>query len=94
MIISLVSIVVMWILVIWKRRVGHQLNSEPILADANCTLVCVYMSVILLLSSGIYVLFGIPYVDSIGTLGLSYLAFKEGKECFEKASSDTYCACD
>lgn len=93
-VISMISILIMWILVIWKRKVGKQLDSEPILADANCTLVCVYMSIILLLSSGIYVLFGIPYIDSIGTLGLSYFAFKEGRECFQKAKSDIHCACD
>ena len=93
-VISIISILVMWILVVWKRKVGNQLNSTPILADANCTLVCVYMSVILLLSSGIYELFEIPYIDSIGTLGLSYFAFKEGKECFEKAKSDKNCCCD
>ena len=93
-VISMISILIMWILVIWKKKVGKQLDSEPILADANCTLVCVYMSIILLLSSGIYVLFGIPYIDSIGTLGLSYFAFKEGRECFQKAKSDIHCACD
>lgn len=84
----------MWILVVWKRKIGKQLNSDPILADANCTLVCVYMSIILLISSGIYQVSGIPYIDSIGTLGLSYFAFKEGKECFEKANNDKYCCCD
>lgn len=93
-VISLISILIMWILVVWKRKVGKQLNSAPILADANCTMVCVYMSFIVLISSGIYELFGIPYIDSIGTLGLSYFAFKEGKECFEKANSDKNCCCD
>jgi hypothetical protein len=93
-VISIISILIMWILVIWKRKVGSQLNSAPILADANCTMVCVYMSIILLTSSGIYELFGIPYIDSIGTLGLSYFAFKEGKECFEKTTSDKHCSCD
>jgi divalent metal cation (Fe/Co/Zn/Cd) transporter len=93
-VISIVSILVMWILVVQKRKVGNQLNSAPILADANCTMVCVYMSIILLVSSGIYELFGISYIDSIGTLGLSYFAFKEGKECFEKAKSDKHCCCD
>lgn len=92
--ISIISILIMWILVVWKRKVGNQLQSAPILADANCTMVCVYMSIILLVSSGIYELFGIPYIDSIGTLGLSYFAFKEGKECFEKAKSDKICCCD
>lgn len=92
-VISILSIIVMWILVIWKRKVGKDLNSEPILADANCTMVCIYMSVILLLSSGIYELFQIPYIDSLGTLALSYFAFKEGKECFEKSKNDAYCGC-
>ncbi len=93
-VISVVSILIMWILVLWKRRVGKQLDSAPILADANCTLVCVYMSIILLVSSGIYELFNIPYIDSLGTLGLAYFAFKEGKECFEKANSDKHCCCN
>lgn len=93
-IIAGISILVMWILVIWKKKVGRKLNSQPILADANCTMVCVYMSVILLVSSGIYELAGIPYIDSIGTLGLSWFAFREGKECFEKANSDDYCCAD
>ena len=90
-VISIISILVMWLLVFWKRKVGTQLQSAPILADANCTLVCIYMSIILLVSSGIYELFGIAYIDSLGTLGLSYFAFKEGRECFEKAKSDQIC---
>lgn len=93
-VISIISILVMWFLVIGKRKVGRKLNSNPILADANCTMVCIYMSIILLISSGIYELTSIPYIDSIGTLGLSYFAFKEGKECFEKSNSDKYCSCD
>jgi len=93
-IISVISIFVMLILVDWKRSIGKKLNSDPILADANCTMVCVYMSIILLVSSGIFELTNIPYIDSIGTLALSYFAFKEGKECFEKAKSEKYCSCD
>ena len=93
-IISIISIAVMWGLVYWKRVVGGKLNSEPILADANCTLVCVYMSIILLLSSGIYELTGFRYIDSIGSMALAYFAFTEGRECFEKARSNKYCACD
>lgn len=93
-IISIISILVMWFLVHSKRSVGNKLNSQPILSDANCTMVCVYMSIILLISSGIYEISGIPYIDSIGTLGLSYFAFKEGKECFEKAKNNTLCSCE
>jgi divalent metal cation (Fe/Co/Zn/Cd) transporter len=90
-VISVISISVMWGLIIGKTKVGKQLNSDAMLADAECTRVCIYMSVILLISSGIYELTNIKYIDSIGTLGLSYFAFKEGKECFDKAKSDKYC---
>ncbi|MBO0322079.1 cation transporter [Muricauda sp. CAU 1633] len=93
-VISIISILVMWALVLGKRKVGKKLDSAPILADANCTMVCVYMSIILLISSGIYELWGIGYIDSLGTLGLAYFAFNEGKECFEKANSDKYCGCE
>nr|WP_321415226.1 cation transporter [uncultured Allomuricauda sp.] len=93
-VISGISILVMWALVWWKQKVGRELDSAPILADANCTLVCVYMSIILLISSGIYELFQISYIDSLGTLGLAYFAFSEGKECFEKANSNKHCCCD
>ncbi|PXX25167.1 cation transporter [Arenibacter sp. ARW7G5Y1] len=93
-VISIVSIAIMWMLVLGKRKVGKELDSEPILSDANCTMVCVYMSIILLISSAFYELWNIPYIDSIGTLALSYFAFKEGKECFEKARSNKYCGCD
>jgi divalent metal cation (Fe/Co/Zn/Cd) transporter len=92
-IISIISISVMWGLVVLKRKVGHQLDSKPILADANCTMVCVYMSVILLLSSALYEWAHIPYVDSLGTLGLAYFSFREGKECFDKARNNPSCGC-
>ena len=85
LIISLVSIAMMWALVSAKRKVGRALDSAPILADANCTLVCIYMSLVLLAASLIYELTGFGFVDSIGALGLIYFSFNEGKESFEKA---------
>jgi divalent metal cation (Fe/Co/Zn/Cd) transporter len=90
-VISIISIIVMAALMLLKRKAGNKLNSQAILADAACTKVCIYMSIILLVSSGIYELTHFPYIDSIGTLGLSYFAFKEGRECFEKAKNDQHC---
>lgn len=92
-IISIISIVVMLVLIIGKIKIGKQLNSPAILADAECTRVCIHMSIILLISSGIYELTNFKYIDSIGTLGLSYFAFKEGRECFDKSTSNKLC-CD
>lgn len=92
-IISLVSIASMWMLVTAKRRVGHALNSQPILADANCTLVCIYMSLVLLASSFLYMLTGAGFLDSLGSIGLIYFAVNEGKEAFEKARGMETCHC-
>jgi divalent metal cation (Fe/Co/Zn/Cd) transporter len=92
--ISLISIFMMLILIYGKNKIGKALNSDAILADAECTKVCVYMSIVLLISSGIYAITKFPYIDSLGTLGIAYLSFKEGKECFEKAKSNKNCGCE
>jgi divalent metal cation (Fe/Co/Zn/Cd) transporter len=92
LIISLVSIAVMWALVWSKRKVGHALDSAPILADANCTMVCIYMSLVLLAASLIYQLTGFGFVDSIGAIGLIYFSVNEGRESFEKAAG-LECGC-
>jgi len=84
-VISLISIAVMWALVTGKRRVGRALRSAPILADANCTMVCIYMSLVLLAASLIYQFTGFGFADSLGALGLIYFSYSEGKESFEKA---------
>ena len=93
LIISAVSIAVMWALVMGKRKVGRALNSMPILADANCTMVCIYMSLVLLASSLIYELTGFGFIDSIGALGLIYFSYKEGRESFDKANG-LECDCE
>jgi divalent metal cation (Fe/Co/Zn/Cd) transporter len=93
LVISVVSIAVMWALVMAKRRVGRALNSAPILADANCTLVCIYMSVVLLVSSLVYQFTGFGFIDSLGAIGLIYFSYNEGREAFEKAAG-LECDCD
>ena len=85
-VISLISISSMGVLVYTKRKVGHALNSQPILADANCTMACIYMSLVLLASSFLYLLTGFGFMDTLGSIGLIYFAINEGKEAFEKAN--------
>lgn len=92
-IISLFSIMVMMWLMQAKKTRGRKLNSDPIISDANCTKVCVYMSVVLLVSSLIYELTGFAYADVIGVAGLIYFSVSEGREAFEKASGKE-CDCD
>ena len=92
-IISVISIAVMIWLMRAKKNVGKQLNSEPIIADANCTKICVYMSFVLLAASLIYELTGFAYADVIGAAGLIYFSFSEGREAFEKVKGNE-CYCD
>lgn len=91
-VIAAASIAVMWALVRAKRRVGHALQSPPILADANCTLACIYMSLVVLASSLIYQFTGIGFADSLGAAGLVYFSIREGNEAFAKARGQE-CSC-
>ncbi len=83
-VISLASVFIMLALMIAKLRVGKQLNSRPIIADANCTKVCIYMSVTLMIASLIFQLTKIGYVDALGSMVIAFLSYREGSECLEK----------
>jgi len=94
-VISLVSIIVMVWLMNAKKSTGRKLHSDPIISDANCTKICVYMSVVLLISSLIYEFTGFAYADVIGAAGLIWFSVSEGKEAFEKAKGKSCdCCCE
>jgi len=90
-VVSLLSIVIMRVLATWKIRTGERLHSASIIADGKCTMVCVYMSVVLLASSVLYELLHLPYIDAAGMLGLAWFSFKEGQESFEKSKDAATC---
>lgn len=92
-VISIISLSVMVFLYFAKMRVGRKLDSDPIIADANCTKACIYMSGVLLASSLIYYFTGMGYIDMIGALGIAYFSYKEGREAFEKAAGKEECNC-
>jgi divalent metal cation (Fe/Co/Zn/Cd) transporter len=91
-IISSISIVVMLWLVISKRRIGRKLNSSAILADATCSQVCIYMSLVLLFSSALYEFTGFAYADVIGSAGLIWFSVVEGREALQQAKERKYCS--
>src|SRR6056297_3576046 len=92
-IISSISILTMFFLMKYKLKFGKLLGSDAIIADANCTRSCFYLSIVLLASSGLYEIFQIGYIDTIGSLGIAYFAFKEGREAFEKVRSGKLNCC-
>jgi len=91
-VVSLISISFMWLLIHHKTKVGKALNSPAILADAACSRACLLLSVALLASSAGYELTGIGYLDSLGSLAIAWLSFREGREAFEKADGMA-CSC-
>lgn len=90
-IVGAVSIVSMWLLVHFKKKTGEALNSKAILADAACSRVCMLLSLVLLLASLGYELTGIGILDSIGTIAIAWLSFREGKEAFQDAKGVSCC---
>ena len=80
LIISGISILTMLFLMRYKLSIGKKLGSDAIIADANCTKSCLYLSIVLLISSGLYEIFNIGYIDSLGSLGIAWFTLKEGKE--------------
>jgi divalent metal cation (Fe/Co/Zn/Cd) transporter len=91
-VVSLISISFMWYLIHQKTKVGTALNSPAILADAACSRACVYLSIVLMISSLGYELTGIGSLDAIGAMLISWLTFKEGREAFGKARGMS-CSC-
>ena len=94
-VVSAISIISMKLLMTYKLDVGRKLNSDAIIADANCTRTCLNLSMILLIASLLYLFFKIGYIDILGSMGIAYYSIKEGKESFEKSKSNNLeCSCD
>ena len=92
-IVSAVSILTMWLLMHYKLKIGRQFNSQALIADANCTKTCLYLSFVLLIASLGYELTGVGMLDSAGALVIAFLSFREGREAFEKARGNLTCSC-
>ena len=93
-IIAGISICTMFFLMHYKLKAGKILNSDAIISDANCTRTCLYLSVILLVSSLLFEWLHIGYIDMAGSIGIAWFAFSEGREAFEKAKKNEIgCSC-
>jgi len=92
-VVSVLSILFMWLLIHYKVKIGKQYNSQALIADANCSKTCMYLSIILLFSSIGYEVTGIGAVDSIGAVGIALFSYREGREAFEKSKGNLTCGC-
>jgi divalent metal cation (Fe/Co/Zn/Cd) transporter len=86
--ISLVSLLVMFWLYRQKIAVAQALNSAALKADAFCTLSCMWLSGLLLLGSAAFAGTGKAWFDAATTLAMAVLIAREGAEEYDEAMED------
>ncbi len=84
-IIALLSVIIMPSLGLAKRKIAWQINSRALEADAMETILCAYLSGILLTGLSLNLLFGWWWADPVAGLGMIYFIVKEGLEAVEES---------
>jgi len=77
-----VSLVVMPFLSAAQRRAGRELGSASAVADSRQTLLCTYLSGVLLAGLLLNSLFGWSWADPVAALVIAAVAVKEGREAW------------
>lgn len=72
------SLVVMPVLSLAQRRAGQEFGSVSAVADSKQTLLCTYLSAILLAGLLLNSLFGWSWADPVAALGIAAIAVREG----------------
>jgi divalent metal cation (Fe/Co/Zn/Cd) transporter len=78
LVLAAVSLAVMPGLSYAQRRSGRQLGSATAVADSKQTLLCTYLSAVLLVGLGLNSLFGWSWADPLAALVIAAVAVKEG----------------
>ncbi|GIF26057.1 divalent metal cation (Fe/Co/Zn/Cd) transporter [Actinoplanes tereljensis] len=65
-----------------QRRAGRELGSRTAVADSKQTLLCTYLSAVLLVGLVLNSLFGWSWADPIAALVIAAVAVKEGREAW------------
>jgi divalent metal cation (Fe/Co/Zn/Cd) transporter len=89
LVLAALSLVVMPFLSAAQRRAGRELGSASAVADSKQTLLCTYLSAVLLVGLGLNSAFGWSWADPIAALVIAAVAVKEGREAWR---GDTCCA--
>ncbi|MDM4719437.1 cation transporter [Micromonospora sp. WMMA1363] len=80
--VAAVSVMVMPLLVYLKRRTGRELGSATVVADSTQTLLCTWLSVILLVGLVLNALLGWSWADPVAGLVIAAVAGREGAEAW------------
>jgi len=78
LVLAAVSLAVMPVLSWAQRRAGRELGSASAVADSKQTLLCTYLSAVLLIGLGLNSLFGWSWADPVAALVIAGIAVREG----------------
>jgi divalent metal cation (Fe/Co/Zn/Cd) transporter len=81
-VLAAVSLLVMPVLSAAQRRAGRELGSASAVADSKQTLLCTYLSAVLLVGLAVNSLFGWWWADPLAALVIAAVAVKEGREAW------------
>lgn len=87
-VLAALSLVIMPVLSWAQRRAGRELGSASAVADSKQTLLCTYLSAVLLVGLVVNSLFGWSWADPIAALAIAAIAVREG---FNAWRGDTCC---
>ncbi|MFI6476866.1 cation diffusion facilitator family transporter [Nonomuraea sp. NPDC050663] len=90
LVLAALSLVIMPLLSRAQRRTGRELGSASAVADSRQTLLCTYLSGVLLVGLALNSAFGWWWADPVAALVIAGVAVKEGREAWR---GDTCCAC-
>ncbi|MEO3856905.1 cation transporter [Acrocarpospora sp. B8E8] len=89
LILAALSLLIMPFLSYAQRRTGRELGSASAVADSKQTLLCTYLSAVLLVGLALNSLFGWSWADPIAALVIAAVAVKEGRDAWR---GDVCCA--
>ncbi|OSC75103.1 cation transporter [Streptomyces sp. BF-3] len=97
-VIAALSLAIMPFLSAAQRRAGREIGSASAVADSKQTLLCTYLSAVLLLGLILNAAFGWSWADPVAALAIAGIAVKEGREawrgkgCCAPAAGSQACA--
>ncbi|WP_323095902.1 cation diffusion facilitator family transporter [Intrasporangium sp. YIM S08009] len=77
-VLAALSLAVMPVLSRWQRRTGRELGSGAVVADGTQTLLCTYLSAVLLVGLLANALLGWWWLDAVAALAIAGVAVREG----------------
>ncbi|MEU7571164.1 cation transporter [Micromonospora sp. NPDC049240] len=89
LVLAALSLLIMPVLSYAQRRAGRELGSRSAVADSKQTLLCTYLSAVLLVGLGLNSMFGWSWADPLAALVIAVVAVKEGRAAWR---GDACCA--